>query len=71
VDTPCVGLYGPWPAEQHGPYGEQHVAVQKTFLNGSTRQRRRASSEYISAITVDMACAACDTILHRHNTVAA
>ena len=65
VGTPCVGLYGPWPAEKHGPYGTGHIAVQKVFLDGSTRQRRRASSVYMDAITVEMACEACDTILGR------
>ncbi|MGW8256676.1 MAG: glycosyltransferase family 9 protein, partial [Thermoguttaceae bacterium] len=24
VDVPCVGLFGPWPANIHGPYGKQH-----------------------------------------------
>jgi len=65
VGTPCVGLYGPWPAAEHGPYGEGHIALQKGFLRGSTRQRRRASPAYIEAITVEMACRACDEILRR------
>ena len=45
VGTPCVGLYGPWPAEKHGPFGPQHVVVQKMRMEGSTRQppRRRPS----------------------------
>jgi len=63
VGVPCVGLYGPWPAEGHGPYGSQHVVVQKAVCPGSTRQRRRAPSKYIEAIDVESVCRACDAIL--------
>ena len=42
VGTPCVGLYGPWPASRHGPYGPQHIALQKMFFEGSARARRTA-----------------------------
>ncbi|MFZ5829503.1 MAG: glycosyltransferase family 9 protein, partial [Planctomycetota bacterium] len=65
VGTPCVGLYGPWPAEKHGPYGLGHIAVQKKVCPGSTRQRRLASSEYMDAISVADVCQACDEILAR------
>jgi lipopolysaccharide heptosyltransferase I len=71
VGTACVGLYGPWPAEGHGPYGPQHIAVQKAFLDGSTRQRRRASAQFMEAIGVEMVVEACDTILSRGATAAA
>src|SRR5206468_1478129 len=40
VGTPCVGLYGPMPAERNGPYGPQHIALQETRLTGSKRDRR-------------------------------
>ena len=60
VGTPCVALYGPWPAEKHAPYGPQHVTVQKMCCQGSTRQRRKASSMYMEAIDVPSVCAACD-----------
>jgi heptosyltransferase I len=63
VATPCVGLYGPWPAERHGPYGSQHVVVQKMVMNGTTRQRRNASPKYMEAIDAPSVCAACDTII--------
>ncbi len=65
VGTPCVGLYGPWPAERHGPYGAQHVVVQKMCMDGSTRQRRRAPPTCMEAIDVESVCAACDEILGR------
>jgi len=64
VGTPCVGLYGPWPAERHGPYGPQHVVVQKmTMFHGTTRERRHASTKYMEAIDVPSVCQACGQLL--------
>jgi lipopolysaccharide heptosyltransferase I len=65
VGTPCVGLYGPWPAERCGPYGLGHVAIQKMRLDAPSRCRRRASPIYMNAIDVPTVCAACDQILAR------
>jgi len=65
VGTPCVGLYGPWPAERCGPYGHQHIWVQKMYLDGPSRLRRKASSQYMEAIDVASVCQACDQILSR------
>jgi heptosyltransferase I len=63
VDTPCVGLYGPWPAEVHGPYGPRHIAVQKAPSPVSTRERRAAPPSLMEAITTSDVCQACDRIL--------
>jgi lipopolysaccharide heptosyltransferase I len=72
VGTPCVGLYGPWPAEETGPYGPQHVSVQKMKFPGkNSRARRHASRIYMEAIDVKSVCDACDQILHRDTTRAA
>jgi ADP-heptose:LPS heptosyltransferase len=72
VGTPCVGLYGPWPAERHGPYGPQHVVVQKmTMFHGTTRERRHASTEYMEAIAVPSVCQACDQVLKANDRTAA
>jgi lipopolysaccharide heptosyltransferase I len=60
VGTPCVGLYGPWPASRHGPYGPQHIALQKMFFEGSARGRRTAPAIYMESITTEMVCEACD-----------
>lgn len=70
VDTPCIGLYGPWPAAGHGPYGAGHIALQGESLDGSTRRRRRASRRYIEAISVEAVCDACDCILRREGIAA-
>ena len=65
VGTPCVGLYGPMPATRNGPYGPEHVAIQKRTFKGSSRERRNASSELMEAIQVEDVNRACDQILKR------
>ena len=64
VGTPCVGLYGPWPAEVHGPFGPQHVAIQKAPSPSSTRERRTAPPRLMEAIQVADVCEACNKVLH-------
>ncbi len=58
--APCIGLYGPWPANEHGPYGPQHINVQKMCMDGTTHQRRHAPPIYMEAIDVSAVCGACD-----------
>lgn len=65
VGTPCVGLYGPWPAERHGPYGPQNIALQWMRYDGPTRGRRAAPPIYMESISTEMVCAACDRIMER------
>lgn len=65
VGTPCVGLYGPMPAERNGPYGPQHLAIQKARLGGSSRAKRAADNATMLAIEVSHVTAACDEILGR------
>ncbi len=65
VDTPCVGLYGPWPAKRHGPYGSKNVSLQKAFYEGPTKGRRSAPPSYMEAITTADVCSACDQFLER------
>ncbi|MGA2621736.1 MAG: glycosyltransferase family 9 protein [Thermoguttaceae bacterium] len=62
VGTRCIGLYGPWPAEKHGPYGPGHITVQKMVFQGSTRQRRHAPPIYMEAIDVASVLAACQRV---------
>lgn len=63
VGTPCVGLYGPWPSDVHGPFGPQHAALQRARFAGSTHQRRTASAALMEAITVEDVCEACNKVL--------
>lgn len=68
VGTPCVGLYGPMPARRNGPYGPQHIALQKATFEGTSRERRGAPRSLMDAITVDDVSQACDEILDRGTT---
>ncbi len=63
VATPCVGLYGPMPAERNGPYGPQHFAIQEVRFEGTSRQRRNAPPTLMEAIRVEQVCNACEQLL--------
>jgi ADP-heptose:LPS heptosyltransferase len=63
VGAPCVGLFGPVPGVRNGPYGPQHVIVQKGCFTG--RGRRKAAPELMEAISVADVCAACEQVLAR------
>jgi heptosyltransferase I len=63
--TACIGLYGPWPAEKHGPYGPQHLNLQKMCMEGTTHQRRNAPSSYMEAIDAGLVVEACEKMLAR------
>jgi ADP-heptose:LPS heptosyltransferase len=65
VGTPSIGLFGPMPAERNGPYGADHIALQKMQLSGGSRQRRTAGPESMLAISVADVCQACDELLSR------
>jgi heptosyltransferase I len=65
VETPSVGLYGPFPAERHGPRGEHCVMIQKMTMDGPVRERRRASDECMRAIDFECVAEACDCLLGR------
>jgi lipopolysaccharide heptosyltransferase I len=65
VGTPCVGLYGPMPAERNGPYGPQHIALQKATFEGTSRERRSAPRTLMDEISAEDVCTACDEILDR------
>jgi lipopolysaccharide heptosyltransferase I len=63
VNTPCVALFGPMPADRNGPYGAGHAVVQKMCLSGNSRSRRTAGPESMLAITVEDVVQACNQIL--------
>lgn len=63
VDTPCVGLYGPFPAERHGPRGPRCIMIQKMTMGGPVRERRNASDECMRAIDLECVAQACDRLL--------
>ncbi len=63
LDTPCVSLFGPTSARRNGPYGAQHMALQRVLVTGGSRERRNASDEAMRAITVEDVCWACDLLI--------
>ena len=63
--APCIGLYGPWPADKHGPYGPQHINLQEKCMEGTTKERRHAPPIYMEAIDVGLVFEACDRMLAR------
>lgn len=69
VGTACVGLYGPMPAERNGPYGSQHIALQKATYQGGRHGRRKAPRTLMDAISIDDVCTACDEILSRDRSL--
>jgi len=70
VGTPCVGLYGPVPAERNGPYGPQHASIQKMCLPTRSRERRTAGPESMEAIGVADVCQACHRVLGQREEAA-
>ena len=71
VGTPCVGLYGPWPAQRHGPFGPKNIALHEVFFEGSTRERRKAPPYFMEAISTQLVCEACKRIIRRDGRKAA
>jgi len=68
VDTSCVGLFGPMPADRCGPYGRGHIVLQKVLPPGSHGMRRNSSNETMCLITVEDVTAACDAVLCRQRS---
>ena len=66
VGTPCVAMYGTTRPEDCGPYGEQHIALQTRYDDGSRSQRRSATNEAMCLITAAQVRAACNAILSRN-----
>ena len=63
VGTKCVSLHGPTRASQSGPHGPGHRALQETYLEGTSRDRRKADNATMKAISVESVCAACSELL--------
>ena len=65
VGTPCVGLFGPMPAERNGPYGPAHISLQNVRVTASKRELKRMDNVSMRAISVEEVCDACDQLLDR------
>lgn len=65
VETPTISLHGTSRSEWCGAYGDANIRLQAYYDDGSARQRRRTDNRAMQAITVEMACDACETMLSR------
>lgn len=63
VNTPCVGLFGPTWADEVGPYGNQHIAIQSTILPDVRRGARRTSTSSINAIEISEVLHGCSQLI--------
>ncbi|MFM7108576.1 MAG: glycosyltransferase family 9 protein [Planctomycetaceae bacterium] len=65
VGTPCVGVFGPVPADRNGPYGAGHVCVQPPPPARPRWQDRKTDVSAIAAIDVESVIAATESALVR------
>jgi heptosyltransferase-1 len=65
VGTPCVGLFGPVPADRNGPYGTGHSAVEPPAALRPTWNDRKTDALAMGGIDVDRVVAACERLLRR------
>jgi lipopolysaccharide heptosyltransferase I len=64
AETPCIGLFGPTSARRNGPYGEEHIVIQKARLHSADRKSARTGDNAaMLAISVEDVCAACDSLI--------
>jgi lipopolysaccharide heptosyltransferase I len=63
VGLPCVGIYGPTPPAESGPYGEGHRSVQTYLQEGTCRERKKAPNLAMQAVTAEQVIQACTSIL--------
>lgn len=70
VNTPCVGLFGPTWADEVGPYGNQHIAIQSTVLPDKRRGARRTLTSSINAIEISEVLHGCSQLITKLNNSA-
>lgn len=63
VGTKCVSLHGPTRPSQSGPHGPGHRALQEVYLEGTSRERRKADNATMKAISVEAVCQACSELI--------
>ena len=65
VGTPCVGLFGPVPADRNGPYGRQHACVEPPESMRPAWEDRKTDTLAMTGIDVDRVVAAAEQLLRR------
>ena len=71
VGTRSVALFGAMPALRNGPYGSEHVVIEKACLLGSSRVKRTASNDLMKLIEVSEVFQACEKLLTSQRKAAA
>jgi len=65
VGTPCVGLFGPVPADRNGPYGSIHTTVEPAAGLRPRWEDRKTDALAMAGIDIDRVVAACERLLAR------
>jgi len=65
VGTPCVGLFGPVPAERNGPYGRHHACVEPPAALRPAWEDRKTDTLAMAGIAVEQVVAAAESVLAR------
>jgi ADP-heptose:LPS heptosyltransferase len=65
VGTPCVGLFGPVPADRNGPYGPGHTTVEPPADMRPAWENRKTDTQAMLGIDVDRVVAACGRLLQK------
>ncbi len=70
MGTACVGLYGTTRPTESGAYGSQHIAIQKWYQGGKSKQRRKAANDAMRDIFASDVLAACEQMIRSRREVA-
>lgn len=62
LGTPCISLHGPTLAVRSGPYGDEHLPIQKEY---SPAQRKTSGNEALLKITADDVIEKCAVMIDR------
>ena len=57
VGTQCVAMYGPTKPSICGPYGQNHIALQSWYQDGTSSKRRGNDNSAMRDISVEMVTA--------------
>ncbi|MEI6257061.1 MAG: glycosyltransferase family 9 protein [Planctomycetota bacterium] len=71
VGAPCVGLFGPVPADRNGPYGSIHTTVEPPAALRPGWEDRKTDLLAMAGIDLDRVVAACGRLLQQKHADAA
>ena len=71
VGTPCVGLFGPVPADRNGPYGSIHTTVEPPAALRPKWEDRKTDTLAMAGIDVDRVVAACERLAFQGHRITA